>query len=130
MKLQDVLNEAGLGDLKAQALKRITSALEHEEGRRGGEMLGRAITESVDQVMEGHSASFPVDQSIAAGNALCEQMAKELEAVAAVVRAYAPLQAGVVTAKTKGGDLAEARRARNAGTSAVKAALAGVVLEG
>lgn len=130
MNLDDVLNEIGLSDISGQVRKRLINALEHEAGHKGGELLGRAICETIDAVMEGHSANFQVNQSIAAGLGLAEQMAMGLEAAAATVRAYAPLQSAVVKAKVLDGDVRTARQDRNAGTTAVKAALAGVVLEG
>jgi len=130
VKLKDLLEEAGLGDLEGQALRTLRGALDHEAAEAGGKVLGRGLCETVDGLMEAHGANLTTDQAIAAGHAVAEQIALALAAAGQTVINYAARQEAVVRAKAdnaKPETLKAARELRDAGTAQVKRDLAAVI---
>jgi len=129
MKLKDLLEEAGLGDLQGQALRTLRGALDHEAAEAGGKVLGRGICETIDSLMEAHGAQLTPDQAVAAGHAVAEQIALALAAAGQTLINYAARQEAVVRAKASGNaaELKAARELRDAGTAQVKRDLAAVI---
>ena len=116
----------GGGSPKDAALSALKPRLDEQAGRTGGKVLGRAVCEQLDAVLETPGAGLSVEQREAVAQALAANVAVQLAAVAELILAYPPLQAAVVQAKATGTGLSEARTARNAAAEAIKSSLVDV----
>jgi hypothetical protein len=121
--LSQILRELlGGGDVKEAAQTMLRKRLDAQAGRSAGKVLGRAVCEAVDQVLE--SPGLTIEQRETIAQALATNASLQTAEAAELVLGYVQYQVAVVKAK-QGGDAAalEAARAeRNAAAEAIKQA--------